>query len=109
MPTMDGSIWDVPGRIIYRAGSTSPSNLTPRAIDKGKLSFRSTLSNPCLLPPNGRPVFGIGEEFLGINISNLPHSVSVDFDDEPPGHVTVRDATVEDLKKARVVKGRFPG
>jgi hypothetical protein len=32
--------------VIYREGNPSPSNLTPRAIDQGKLSFRDSLSNP---------------------------------------------------------------
>ncbi len=93
---------------LYRAGKpTSPSNLKPRAIDQGKLSFRDTLSNPWPLKPGQRPVFEPGDAYFGIDGSKLPSGTIVP-DDDPPGHVFVTDVTPEEIQQAVVERGRFP-
>jgi RHS repeat-associated protein len=96
--------------VIYRAGKPSPSNLTPRAVDNGNLSFRNSLSNPWPLEPGQRPVFQHGDDFFGIETKYLPNG-SVIPDNIPPGHVTVRGVSPDVLKDAATktkIKGKFP-
>ena len=92
-------------KIIYREGAPSPSNLTPRAVDDGGLSFRDSLSNP--VSSANRPVLQPGKDFIGIDTSKLPPG-SVIYDNVPPGHVTVRGVTPEQLKAAVVERGKLP-
>jgi hypothetical protein len=79
--------------IIWRAGKTNPGNF--KAPADGAVSFRSSLSNPWPMPKTG-PVFAPGEPFSGIDISQLP-PWSVEFDNVPPGHVSVRGVSPADL------------
>jgi hypothetical protein len=92
-------------KVIYRQGTPSPSNLTPRASDAGNLSFRDSLSNP--VGTGEAPVMNPGKDFIGIDTSKLPPG-SVIYDNVPPGHVTVRGVTPEQLKNAVVDRGKFP-
>lgn len=64
-PQVGGGGGNVP-QIIYRAGTPSPSNLTPRP-GESYLSFRDSLSNP--LPTGGRPVFRTGDNWMAIDVS----------------------------------------
>jgi len=93
------------GQIIYRGGDPSPSNLKPRPGEAG-VSFRDSLSNPVPPPPNG-PVLKPGKPYFGVDTSKLRPD-SVILDGTPPGHVNVENATVEELKKAVVERGKFP-
>ena len=92
-------------KIIYREGAPSPSNLTPRAVDEEGLSFRDSLSNPT--SSANRPVLQPGKDFIGIDTSKLPPG-SVVYDNVPPGHVSVRGVTPEQLKAAVVERGKLP-
>jgi RHS repeat-associated protein len=93
--------------IIYREGTPSPSNLTPRAVDNGNLSFRDSISNPYPLAPGQRPVFRPGEPYFGVNTSKLP-SGSIINDQIPPGHVSVRGAPADTIKQAVTGRWKFP-
>ena len=92
---------------LYRAGQPNPSNLKPRAVDQGKLSFRNSLSNPWPLGSGGRPVFQHGDAYFGVDPSRLPPG-SVIPDPDSPGHVLVKDVPPEVLRKAVVERGKFP-
>ena len=92
-------------KVIYRQGTPSPSNLTPRGVDAGDLSFRDSLSNR--RGTGQPPVLNPGKDFIGIDTSKLPPG-SVIYDNVPPGHVTVRGVTPEQLKAAVVERGKFP-
>lgn len=92
-------------KVIYRQGTPSPSNLTPRAVDAGDLSFRDSLSNP--VGTGQPPVMNPGKDFIGIDTSKLPPG-SVIYDNVPPGHVTVRGVTPEQLRAAVVERGKLP-
>ncbi len=99
--------------VIYREGTPAPSNLTPRSIDQGRLSFRESLSNPYPLSEGQRPVFRPGKNYFGVESGRLPTgSVMADgvpgSATTPAGHVSVTGATVEQLKRAVVTKGKFP-
>ena len=92
--------------MIYRGGSSSPSNLKARPRDGGRVSFRSSLSNPIIA--RERPVFGITSEdkiddMICVDTERLP-SGSVEWDDVPPGHVSVVEVAADILKKAVVAK-----
>ncbi|MBA3752749.1 MAG: hypothetical protein H0X01_01075 [Nitrospira sp.] len=87
--------------IIFRAGRPSPSNLRPRPVDKGHLSFRASISNPQY---EEAIVFEIGEPYFHVDTSMLPPE-KVIRDDDPPGHVSVVDVDEETLKNAVVGKG----
>jgi len=95
--------------VVYRGGSPSPSNLTPRPSDAGILSFRDSLSNPWPLAPGQRPVFQPGKPYFGVDTDLLPTG-SVIPDGVPPGHVSVlridpgllRDAVTDGSR------GKFP-
>jgi RHS repeat-associated protein len=91
--------------IVYRSGDPSPSNLKPRPIDNGELSFRDSLS--CPLQPGEPPVFQPGDKYFGIDTSKLPPG-SVIPDNVPPGHVSVVNLFWEILKDAVVERGKFP-
>jgi RHS repeat-associated protein len=105
-----GSIDDDSGLIIFRSGTPSPSNLTPRPGDNGLLSFSSQLANP---PAPWPPVFAPGKPYIGIDVGRLPAG-SVIFDGgrngNHPNHVSVifSMVSVEMLKNAVVVRGTFP-
>jgi hypothetical protein len=92
---------------IYREGNPSPGNLTPRAVDKGNLSFRDSLSNPWPLEPGQRPVLRSGESYFGVNTSKLPPG-SVIPDNLPPGHISVKDVPAPTLKDAVSERAKFP-
>ena len=98
---------DTPAPRLYRAGKPNPANLKPRGVDRGKLSFRDSLSNPWPLETGRRPVFQPGDSYFGIDPSRLP-SGSVIPDDDPPGHVTIADVPAEVLREAVVERGKFP-
>ena len=93
-----------PGGTIYREGTPSPSNLKPRPSDNGKLSFRSSLSNPYPLAEGQRPVFRPNEPYFGIDTSQLPDG-SITYDNIPPGHVSVEGVPPDALKKAVTERG----
>ena len=99
--------WKSSSIVVYRAGRPNPSNLRPRPVDQGKLSFRDTLSNPCPLQSGERPVFKPGDGYFGIDISRLPPG-SVIQDDKPPGHVLIVDVTPEEIQRGVVGRGNFP-
>ncbi len=88
---------------IFRAGKTNPGNLRPRAGEDG-LSFRAHLSNP--VGSGARPVLRPGDDYIEVDPSRLPPG-SVDYDNQPDGHVTVR-ATPEEVKEAVTNRGRLP-
>ena len=95
--------------LIYRAGNPSPSNLRPR-VGEEALSFRESLSNPYPLPTGQRPVFRPGDAYFAVDAGLLPEGTVI-WDDEPPGHVSVRGLDAETLQDAiRVtgVRGRLP-
>lgn len=92
--------------LIYRSGAVQPSNLKPRA-DEDSLSFRDSLSNPWPLPAGQRPVFSLGGRWFAIDVSQLPFE-SVIMDNEPEGHILVRDVSVDELKQAVIARGKFP-
>jgi hypothetical protein len=48
-----------------------------------------------------------GKDFIGIDTSKLPPG-SVIYDNVPPGHVTVRGVTPEQLRAAVVERGKLP-
>ena len=81
---------------IYRAGRTNPGNLTPRAGEEG-LSFRNSLSNP--IGSSQRPVFRPGDDYIAVDVARLPKG-SATLDDQPPGHVTVRGTTPDEVRAA---------
>ena len=89
---------------LYREGTPRPGNLTPRPVDEGALSFRSSLSNP--IDSAARPVFRPGEPYIVLDPSRLPPG-SVIVDNVPPGHVSVTGASVEDLLAALVDRGKL--
>jgi hypothetical protein len=93
---------------IYRAGNPNPSNLRPRPIDGGKLSFRDSLSNPWPLQPGQRPVFEPGDSYFALDPSSLPPGTVIP-DNNPPGHVSVVEAGSEAIKAAVVERGKLPG
>jgi RHS repeat-associated protein len=88
--------------IIYREGDPSPSNLTPGEGEDG-VSYRSSLSNP--IPKGLQPVFR--KKYFGLETARLPKG-SVDVDNNPPGHVTLRGVSVEAAKDAVTVRDKFP-
>ena len=90
--------------LIFREGDTSPSALRPRPQDEGKLSFRSSLSNP--VDSQARPVFREGEPFFAVDINLLPAG-SVIFDNAPPGHVSVENVPAPVIKAAVVGRGKI--
>ena len=94
-------------RRLYRAGNANPSNLKPRAIDQGELSFRDSLSNPWPMKPDQRPVFQPGDSYFVVDPTRLPPG-SVISDNNPPGHVSVRDVPPEILHEAVEYKGKLP-
>jgi hypothetical protein len=81
--------------------------LKPRGVDQGKLSFRESLSNPWPMERGQRPVFEPGDSYFGIDRSRLPPR-SVISDNDPPGHVSVRDVPPDVLRDAVVERGKFP-
>jgi len=91
--------------IVYRGGTPSPGNLTPRPSDAGRLSFRESLSNPFPLLPGQRPVFEVGKPYFGVRTSDLP-SGSVILDNTPPGHVSVWNVSPSQLKSSVCVRGK---
>jgi hypothetical protein len=85
---------------IYRAGDTSPSNLTPRPGET-TLSFRSSVSEPY---PKGRHVVFNKSEYRAYDPTKLAPG-SVTYDKYPDGHVSVQPPpinSIEDLKRAVV-------
>lgn len=92
---------------VYRQGAPSPSNLTPRPTDFGKLSFRDSLSNPHPLLPGQKPVFDFGKDFIKVDTSKLPAGTVIP-DNIPPGHVSIQGATPEQIKAAVVDRGKLP-
>lgn len=92
--------------MIYRGGNPSPSNLTPRTVDAGKLSFRDTLSNPYPLPAGHKPVFEVGKPYFGIRTADLPPGSKVVLDNNPPGHVSVWHVSPDALKSSVCVRGK---
>lgn len=88
--------------IIFREGKPSPSNFRPRPKDKGFLSFRDSLSNPCTCWE--RPVFRPDEPYMHIDTTKLPTG-SVVWDNDPPGHVSVLGVSEETFQKAVVKRG----
>ncbi len=93
---------------IYRGGKTNPGNLTTtRPQDEGELSFRDSLSNPWPLPEGQRPPLEAGKPYFGVDPAQLPDG-SVIYDNDPPGHVGVKNVAPEVLKDAIVEKGKFP-
>ena len=107
--SMGGDLAPVGPGIIYRAGRTNPSNLKPRQMDEGMLSFRDSISNPWPLEPGERPVFSPGDDFIAVDSTKLPDG-SVVFDNNPPGHVSVNGilTSVETIKNAVLGIFRFP-
>ena len=68
------------------------------------MSFRGSLSNPV----DDVTVFKPGDRWFGIDADRLPAG-SVDYDNIPDGHVSVRGVSPGELKEAVVVRGRLPG
>lgn len=81
---------------IFRGGNQTLKSLTPRPIDKEILSFRDSLSNSYPLPPGQRPVLAPGKKYMEFDSSEFPPG-SVIFDHNPPGHVSVRGLSPEQL------------
>jgi RHS repeat-associated protein len=86
-------------KVIYRGGSQTDLQLT----DNGSgVSFRDSLSNPI----GERPVLRPGEKYFGIDTSQLPPE-SIDYDNVPPGHVSVYGLTPQQIRDAVIEEGRF--
>ena len=85
------------GTIIYKGGRPSPSNLTPRPKDvaSGGLSFWDSPE---------RPYFAEQDEYFGIDVAKL-RELTVSFDDEPLGHVSVAPRSVTELIEWAATKG----
>ncbi|MFE0459421.1 RHS repeat domain-containing protein [Kitasatospora sp. NPDC058965] len=97
--------------VIYRGGTTAPSNLKLRPGEQA-VSFRDSLSNP--LPP-GTPVLHPGKPYIAIDTSKLPAGSVVPDGvpgsaDTPPGHVSVYVDDWELIKAAKIddLSGKFP-
>jgi RHS repeat-associated protein len=91
---------------IYRGGGPSPSNLRPRPGEEA-LSARNSASNPWPLPEGERPVLRPGEDYIVIDPQKLPEG-SVEVDNEPAGHVSIRGVDAETLRGAIVDRGKWP-
>jgi len=90
--------------LIYRKGGVNPGNLKPRAIDAGRLSFWNSLSCHA---PDGEPAFPPRVEWFAVDVRRLPPS-TVEYDNNPPGHVSILDLPPETVKDAIVMRGRMP-
>jgi hypothetical protein len=93
------------GTLIYRRGGTNPSNLRPRAVDQGRLSFWTSLDPP--VRADEPPRFPPGSDYFVVDTRWLPPG-SVVHDAEPPGHVSVIDVPAEVVRDAIVERGRIP-
>jgi RHS repeat-associated protein len=112
-PKGSGSLADVPAGsppsmpsyvgdegLIYRSGGSNPSSLKVRPGEDG-LSFRDSLSNPIPLDPKKGPVFRPGDDYIVADTAKLPAEAVV-RDGIPPGHVTVKGLTPQQIKDAIV-------
>lgn len=90
--------------LIYRKGKVNPGNLAPRAIDAGRLSFWDSLSH---LTPEGEPIFPPGVDWFAVDVRRLP-AFAVEYDNSPPGHVSVVNLPPVVVKAAVVLRGRMP-
>ncbi len=84
-----------PGRLIYCRGGANPSNLVPRDVDRGRLSFFTS------------PAFAPGDRYIVVDTTMLPPG-SVIYDNEPVGHVSVVGVSPEGIRRAIVDKGVVP-
>lgn len=77
---------------IFRSASGTPGSVTPRPgiddVSGGGLSFFDGLDNPGVKPG----------KYVEVD-TNLLHGLEVDFDDVPPGHVTVRPNSLSELQE----------
>jgi hypothetical protein len=90
--------------LIYRKGRVNPGNLKPRASDAGRLSFWDSVSRRMA---TGEPAFPPGVEWFAVDVRRLP-PFAVEYDNSPPGHVSVVDLSPEVVKAAVVLRGRMP-
>ena len=84
------------GGSLFRSGGSNPGSLKLRPGEEG-LSFRDSLSNP--IGAKDAPVFRPGAPYIEVDASQLPAG-SVFRDNVPHGHVTVSNATVDEIKAA---------
>jgi hypothetical protein len=90
--------------LIYRKGGVNPGNLTPRAKDAGRLSFWDSLTAQT---SDCEPAFPPGAEWFAIDVRRLPAS-AIEYDNVPPGHVSLDGLPPNVVKDAVVKKGRIP-
>jgi hypothetical protein len=96
---------DAEGRfLVYRKGGVNPGNLRPRAKDEGRLSCWDSLTRQT---DDGERVFPPGAEWCAMDIRRLPPS-AVEYDNVPPGHVSIVDLPPDVVKAAIVLKGTIP-
>lgn len=96
------------GGLIFRGGTQTENALT----DKGTgLSFRDSLSNPV---DQNLAVLRPGEKYFAVDTAKLPRGSWV-RDNVPPGHVSVRGLTPDQIRRAIVdpngnpfLGGKFP-
>ena len=92
--TAKNSGYDITG-LIFRSGSDSIDNLTPRPgiddlnLTEGGLSFFNDPSKLNLDP---------GDKYIGVDPLKLD-GLDVIFDNNPPGHVSVRPLSLNELKE----------
>ena len=82
---------------VWRAGTS----MRARAVDQGRLSARSSLSNEI----GKRPVFRPGEKATEIDVSKLPPGSAIL--DSPGGHVSIT-ASEDEVKRAIIQQVRIP-
>jgi hypothetical protein len=90
-----GSSVAAEGDTLFRTGSQTDGSLT----DPTGVSFRSSVSSSA----DGQQVFRPGAKIWSIDTGQLPPG-SVDFDNDPDGHVSVY-ATPEEIRDAVIAGG----
>lgn len=88
---------------IFRKGSDSPMNLTPRPgkddVENGGLSFFDNVEDMMKNTPLLK-----GDKYIQVDPKKL-YGLDVIFDNVPPGHVTVRPQTLSALKDWASTRG----
>ena len=90
-------------RVTRVDDSTDRQSLRGAIIEANRRGGENTI----LLQPGQRPVFRLGQDYFGIDVSLLP-SEAIIRDNNPPGHVGNRGVPPQELKDAVVEQGTLP-
>jgi hypothetical protein len=90
--------------LVFRKGGVNPANQRPRAKDEGRLSCWDSLTRRT---EEGGPAFPPGSEWFAVDVGRLP-PFAVEYDNDPPGHVSIVDLPPDVVKAAVVMRGRIP-